>query len=305
MFLRHPSRYYIYYLFSRRTLDTAALVTQLSSLGLPLPQEEKALEAFIKALKKERSLMSFPPGFNPGAEEMSKETVAFLKRWKIYDMWTKDPYTERAFEILREPQARRMIEALLLGPLNIASIARRLKDRFDFPDTIANPQVVRAFNHYFWNVQALSVSEWRSLIYEWIPGKDKGGLLMSLHASKDAAGAAMSIAAADNHLESVRDVDMYKAMRDHGFRMFMEHALLEHTSFTRSQGALLAFQIVKMAGEELDKRRGGSAEILDEMKRIETLYDTKKPTSVRELPTLQSPLAIRLPKDTTNEHDPS
>lgn len=277
-------------------MDSVTLLRHVGSLGLPLPQKEKEFDRFVDYLKKARALMTFPPGFNPGAEQMNKETISFLKKWKIYDLWVRDPYAMRAVELLEEPQARRMLDVLLLGPLNISSIAKRLKDRFGFPDEVANPQVVRAYNHYFWNVHALSINEWRQLIYDWLPGRNSD-LLMALYSPRDAAGVSMSIAAADNHFEALREVDMYKAMRDHGFRLFMEHALLDKGGFARTQGALLAFQVVKMAGEELDKRRGGSAELLDEMKRFETLYDTKRPTTIKELPTVRAVLPAETPKE--------
>lgn len=285
--IRHPARHYIYYMFSKRGLGIEQVCLHLDDLRLPLPQDEKVLDRFMRSLVRTRREMNFPPGFDPLAESPNAETQAFLTKWQISDIWRQDPFVGLAVDLLEEPIIRRMMEALLLGPLSPAAIADRIKHRFGLTEAAMNVRVVRAFAHYFWDIAALSMPEWRTLIATWLPDKNNNDYLAALTSPRTPAGAALTLALVDRSAESLNPVAQYTAFRDMAFSMFMEHALLQsQPSLPRSQGAFMTFQLVKMADEELTKHQGGSAELLEEFKRIQTMYDASRITSVKDLPAL-------------------
>jgi hypothetical protein len=293
--LSHPARYYIYYLFSRRALDAAAIVQNLADLGLPVPQSKEGVEGFAKELREERQKMAFPPAFNP--LEPAGDTDNFLRKWKIRDMWAKDPFVLTATDLLWEPGPRRMLQTLLLGPLNYSDIAYRIRRRFGYSDDVVNTRVVRLYAHYYWDDTSLTPQQWRTLLYSWT----KGGIsdyLTALNAPRSQAGAALAISAADRGGgASLSPVIMYQCIRDQGFKMFMEHTLLDKPGLDRTQGAMFALKIVREAEEELDKRRGGSAELIEELAKIETVYDETRLRTVHDLPQVRQ----ALPQTTQND----
>ncbi len=286
--LRHPSRHYIYYLFSKRTMDVVTIVQHLGELRLPVPQTADKLEQFVNHLTEVRRKMRFPAQYNP--LDINDPTRKFLCRWKIAGMWERDEFVGKAADILFEPSIRRMLECLILGPLAVTDIAYMVQRRFGLQESAMNAQVVRAFMHYFWDDTALDQEEWRWFVYSWMHGFNDD-FLTALNAPRSPAGAALTIAAADRGgSQSINPVSMYSAIRDQGFRMFMEHALHDKPGVSRTQGAMFALQIVTQAEEELEKRRGGSAELLEELHKIETVYDTTRVTTVRELPQIRKSL---------------
>jgi hypothetical protein len=265
----------------------------LSDLGVPLPQKMDSLEKFIVSVVTERERLVFPPNFDPTAEVLNGPTLNFLRDLNIVSMWRPDEFICAATDILHEPQMRRMIEALLLGPISPASVADRVRDRFGLPDAVMNVRVIKTYAHYFWDTTALSPAEWKTLISTCLPDADNNDYLAALNAPRSVAGAALTLAMVDRNADALSPVVRYEAIRDHSFSMYMEHALLQNRSnVQRTQGAYMAFQMVKMADEELAKHRGGSADLLDEFKRLGTEYDTDKITSVKDLPSLNVPPII-------------
>lgn len=286
--LVHPSRHYIYYLFSKRALDVPTIVQRLVDLWLPVPTDEKKMAQFTNMLLAARQKMHFPAGYNP--LDSNEGTEAFLRRWKIEGMWRHDPFVARAGDVLLAPPIRRMVEVLLLGPLSLADIARQVRERFALPQDVMNTRVISSFMHYYWDYGALNHEQWTDCLFYWMPGYNND-LLTALKAPRSPAGAALAIAAADRGgAQSLNPVAMYSAIRDQGFQMFMEHALNEKPSLLRTQGAMFALNIITQAEEQLDKRRGTTAELLEHLHKIETVYDNKKLRSVNDLPTIRESL---------------
>jgi len=297
--LRHPSRRYIYYLFSKRTMDVATIIAHLEELRLPAPPDAETAEKFRDELLAERRRMRFPVQYDPFV--LNPETRAFLREWKIEGIWAKDDFVLHALDLLFEASIRRMIETMLLGPLAIPDIARRVRERFGLPERAMNTAVVRAYGHYFWDDSALTLDEWRWFAFHWTRGRCND-YITALSAPRTPAGAAMAISVADRGGgQSLSPVVMYSAMRDHGFNMFMQHALNDSPGLARTQAAMFALEIVTKSQEELDKRRGASAELLEELNKIETIYDSRKMTTVHELPQLRRGLPPPAVIDTHGE----
>lgn len=303
--LKHPSRHYIHYLLSKRTLNTEQIIDHLDDLSLPLPRKAEELVNFTATVIRLRNKMLFPPGFDPKKTPMEEGTRRFLSKYGISDIWVDDPFVGAATDILFEPMIRRVLQALLLGPLTPAAISSRIANRFGLPEHAMNVRVVKAYSHYYWDTSSLSIPEWRRLVTAWmgVDGDDpkdtlelNSDYLAALNAPRSAAGAALVLALTDRSADSLSSVAMYTAIRDQGFNMFMGHALLStRPSLQRTQAAFMAFQMVRGADEELTRHRGSTSELIDEFRRIETTYDSTKIDTVRDLPALRSDNVVDIP----------
>lgn len=293
--LRHPSKRYIHYLFSKRAYNLATVVDHLGSLLLPVPSDAKVLEQFVIDLGLERARMRVPANYDPTSRPMGDATRRFLEDWRIYDMWSGDPFVGRAVDCLFEPHIRRMMEVLLLGPFTMRSIARILQNRFDLTQEVMNPRVVAAYAHYFWDYDALSTPDWHGFTHGWIRG-DITDYRVALLAPRNASGVATTLAVIDRGGEELNPVARYSTARDYGFKMFMEHALLQQPTLGRTQAAMFALQIMIQSEAELDKRRGGSAELLEELKKLEVVHDTSEIKTIHDLPVVKH---HALPESTT------
>lgn len=286
--LRHPSQHYIYYLLSRRTLDAAAIIQNLADLHLPTPQDAMKLKGFTDTLMTLREKMKIPAGFNPRAAKLNEETIEFLREWGIYGMWTGDRFTRTATDLLDEPQIRYMIEVMCLGPVSIPDIARRVQARFSLPPEVMNTRVITQYMHYYWNESLLDRNDWELVLRYQHRGKAEDHRL-ALAAPRTVAGAAMTVAVADRGGgHSINSVAMYSTIRDQGFRMFMQHAMSEAPTMNRTLGAAAALGIIVQSEEELSKHRGGTADLMQSLAKIETRYDEQRLLSVEDLPQLRS-----------------
>lgn len=301
LLLHHPARHYIHYLLSRRTLSIRNLLEHLGDLNFPLPQERAGIEDLVGDLQRLQKDMKIPAGFNPTDPNPNPATAAFFERWKIGAMWRRDPFVKHATDAMMEPHIRRSLEVMLLGPLNVAAIANRLADRWSMSPDVMNARTIREFSHYYWLYSSMNVSQWRNFFFTHYPKGDHSDLLMALNAPRTGAGAALTLAVSDRGADSLSSADAYNAFRNTAFVMYMQHATMERPSLARTQGAFFALQTFRMAEEELDKTRGASAELLEELRKMETVYDRGRVLTIREVPVLR-PL---LPTGAMEEKEPA
>jgi hypothetical protein len=294
--MKHPSRNYITYLISKRSLSAVEIWAQLLSLGLPVPNEDitvtrkkgsiqidnPSFSLFLDTLKGEQRSTVFPPGYDP-TNLKHGPTADFLRSKKIYDMWAGDPFVGTAVDLLNEPQIKRMIEVMLVGPLSYNAIARRIAKRYGFPLHVMNPRVVQSYAHYFWDFHALDRSEWMEIMQEWMGGYISD-YRTSLLAPRTPTGAALSGWVADGGLEPLRDVHRFRAIRDTSFLHFMSCAVNHRPGQSTADSMLKYFMVITQAQEHIDMRQGGSAEVLEELRRLEPVYDESPMTTALELP---------------------
>lgn len=291
--IRHPSRRYIYYLISKRSLGVVNILLTLRELGLPVPPkmvmvpklgfvDNPEYEEFEDTLHAAMSGLRFPPRYDPtvGGNAL---TTGFLDGLRVRSMWEGDPFVGAAGDILNEPALKRMIEVMLLGPLNYDSISRRLAHRFHLPIHVMNPRVVQAYAHYYWDFEAIDREDWDVILQEWMPGRNID-YSVSLNAPRTKYGAALSAWMADGGITPLKDVYAIRAMRDESFRHFMQSATIHHPGQRTSEGMRNYFQIFLQAQEAIEMRQGGTAEVLEELRRIEAEYDRTPMTTVHELP---------------------
>lgn len=283
--LRHPARHFIYYLISRQSYRIKDVMEQLSELGIPLPQVSSRVEDFTKRLILLRKSMKVPGDFEPTAPRPNEATLRFLDTWKIGSLWRRDPFTSRAADMLHELPIRRSIEVMLMGPLQADHIAKRVRSRWSLPDDVMNARVIRDYAHYFWNPAAMDRAQWKSFFFDYYPPKtDNLDYAMAMNVARSKEGALLVLALSDRGADGLTNAEFYHMMRNASGLAFLQHAFLEYPSAARATSMLATITSFKMAAEELDKHRGGSAELLDELRKMEPVYDRSPSASIYDLP---------------------
>lgn len=281
--IEHPARYYIYYLFSQRRYRAHEVVAFLRRQNMPVPQEEGLLQIFIETLAKVQAELVFPPNFDPTRCKTHEPTAQWLREHRIYDMWAGEPNVMFAFDILDMPAIRRSLEIMLLGPLALPAIARRLADVHGLDPDVLNVGTVRYFAHYFWNMECVSAIK-QPVILRQMQG-DSEDYFAVYNAPRSQIGASMSLYIATRGGSGVpKEAEMFKYMRDCSFMEFIKTAATRYPGMGKATAMQALMTCVISTQEQVDMRRGGSAELLDHMRRLQTRYDERKLTTVSDLP---------------------
>lgn len=279
--IEHPARYYILYLLSQRRFHPQEIISDLLRQNMPVPQDEKRLSVFTQSIALAQQSLAFPPNYRP-YDLTHRPTVEWLNKMRILDLWAREPHAMFATDLLDQPELRRELEVMLLGPLDFADIAKRLAILHRLDRDVMNVSTVRYFAHYYWNPEAVPSSKWPEYI----------GLIPSnldyevaYKAPRNQVGAALSVYVATKGAGGVpKETVMFRVARD---TCFMEFLQVSATRFPGMQKATAMQSLVNAliaSQEQVDMRRGGSAELLDELRRMETRFDPKRLTNVEELP---------------------
>lgn len=279
--LGHPARYFIFYLLSKRQYTCAGVIAQLMKQNMPLPSDEKDLERFTSSIRDAQKSMVFPPNFDP-RDLKHVPSMMWLRQHRIYDIWAGEPEVTYAIDLLDQPSIRRELEVMLLGPLKFADIATRLADLHGLDSSVMNVSTVRYYAHYFWNTEALSMQQWPKMLKN-IPESEDYFAVFS--APRSQVGAAMSVYVATRGGSGIpKEHVMFRYLRDCCFMEFIKVAATRSPGMGKATAMQQLVSSLIAAQEQVDMRRGGSAELLDELRRMETRYDDRRLTTAEELP---------------------
>lgn len=279
--LEHPARYYIFFLFAQRRYKTKEVLSLLFRQGMPLPRDQKEFDAFAADLDRVQAEMKFPPGFTLN-NLAHIPTADWLRDHRIYDMAAREPHVMYAVDILDQPSLRRELEIMLLGPLDYGDIAKRLVTLHGLDPTVMNRATVKYYAHYFWNSEALSMQRWPALLQSLPFSEDYFSVFM---APKSQVGAAMSVYVATRGGSGIpKEQTMFRYVRDTCFMEFIKVAATRYPGMQKAMAMQGLVNSLISAQEQVDMRRGGSAELLDEIRRMETKFDERRLTQAEELP---------------------
>jgi hypothetical protein len=279
--IEHPARNYIAFLLSQRRFKVNELVAQLMRQNMPVPREEKVLSAFMEILQLAQRGLQFPAGYDP-TNLKHQPTSLFLHAHRIYDLWAREPHVMFAIDILDQPSVRRELEIMLLGPLNYRDIAKRLAIGHGLDPEVMNISTVRYYAHYFWNIEAVPMTKWPILL-EGMPNSiDYSTVFL---APRSQVGAALSVFIASRGAGGVpKESIMFRYVRDTSFMEFIKLTATRYPGMQKATAMQALVNSLIAAQEQVDMRRGGSAELLDELRKMDTKFDPKRLTSVEELP---------------------
>ncbi len=290
----HPARHYIFYLLSRRQYRITEIAAQLIRQNMPVPSGTEEFEAFKGEILKAQKQMVFPPGYNP--RDLTHEpTAQWLRLHRIYDIWAGEPEVTYAIDVLDQPSLRRELEIMLLGPLRLSDIATRLVELHGLDPAVMNVATVRYYSHYFWNIDALPTQQWPKLLAG-IPGSDDYFSVFS--APRSQVGAAMSVYIATRGGSGIpKETVMFRYVRDCCFMEFIKVTSARAPGMGKSAAMAGLVTSLISSQEQVDMRRGGSAELLDELRRMETRYDERRLTTAAELPLHSLPAELEREKE--------
>jgi hypothetical protein len=281
--LEHPARYYIYYLFSRRKYRAHEIVGLLRRQNMPVPIDEGQYAIFYETLSRIQSRMVYPPNFDPSRAKTHAPTAEWLHKHRIYDMWVGEPNVMNAFDLLDAPALRRSLEIMLLGPLALGDIARRLCAVHGVDSAVLNIGSIRYFAHYFWNMECVPAIRQPEILRQ-MQG-DSEDYFAVYNAPRSQVGASMSLYIATRGGSGVpKEAEMFKYMRDCSFMEFIKTAATRYPGMGKASAMQSLMSCVISAQEQVDMRRGGSAELMDHLRRLETRYDDRTLTSAADLP---------------------
>jgi hypothetical protein len=221
--------------------------------------------------------------------------MTWLREHRIYDIWADEPEVICAIDLLDQPSIRRELEIMLLGPLQYSDIATRLVDLHGLDPSVMNTGTVRYYAHYFWNVDTVSAQKWPKVIAS-IPASEDYNAVFS--APRSQVGAAMSVYIATRGGSGIpREQVMFRYVRDCCFMEFIKVASTRSPGMSKSTAMQNLVTSLIAAQEQVDMRRGGSAELLDELRRMEQRYDDRRLTAAAELPLHHLPSELEREKE--------
>lgn len=277
----HPARHYILYLLSRRQYRVREIVVQLIQEGFPMPGPEHEFLALQRQIQVVQSELRFPPNYSP-RDPSHRPTAEWLQKHRIYDMWMMGPDIVTSLDVLDTPSLRREVEIMLLGPLNYIDIAKRLATLHSAEAGSMTAATIRNYAHYFWDVEALTPQKWPDFLYNMPSGDDYIAVYTS---PRSTVGAALSLYVATRGASGIpKEQIMFRHARDSCFMEFLKVSSMRHPGMNKATAMQSLVTSLIQTQEQVDMRRGGSSELLDELRRMETRFDPNKLTSVEELP---------------------
>lgn len=290
--LEHPARYYIFYLLSRRQYRCVDIIAKLIQQNMPVPTDEREFDTFSRSLKLAQQQMVFPPGYDP-RDLSHAPTAVWLHEHRIHDLWAGEPEVTYAIDILDQPSLRRELEILLMGPLRFIDIAARLVELHGLDPRVMNVATVRYYAHYFWNTETMTSQRWERMLNS-LPDD----YFSVFSAPRSQVGAAMSVYIATRGGSGIpKETVMFRYIRDCCFMEFIKVTSARQPGMGKSAAMAGLVTSLISAQEQVDMRRGGSAELMDELRRMETRYDERRLTSAAELPLHSLPAELEREKE--------
>lgn len=292
--IEHPARHYILYLLSRRQYQVRDIFIRLMEQNFAMPEMEHEVLSLHRQIEKVRDELIFPPGYDP-TDLSHRGTAEFLRKHRIYDMWAMGPDIVSALDVLDTPSLRREVEIMLLGPLRYGDIAKRLLEFHGFELSQMNMSTIRAYAHYFWDIEGMPHTRWHDFLDNIKTGAD---YLVAYKAPRSQVGAALSIyLATRGGVGTPKEQIMFRHVRDNCFAEFLKVSSLRFPGMQKSASMQGLVSALIQAQEQVDMRRGGSSEVLEELRRLESRFDDRPLTSAAELPLHYVPANIEEAKD--------
>lgn len=180
-FTRHPSENFIKYLLTLTTpeaQDNTWVQFSVQSMGFPKPNED-----YIDHMRLELD-RDMPISYDP-KDRYNRDSVKFLRAAGVWSMHNQDEAVRDALKILPNYRARRIIEQLLLGRIEMSEVAKKANSRLGEYFTVG---AIKAYQHYFWNTSLLKTPDWLTFFeeYETTDSSNsiavlQGGPAMALH----------------------------------------------------------------------------------------------------------------------------
>lgn len=156
---RHPSERFIKSLLTRG-LNTDKIMKALAEYGLP-PLPEEHADDYLDQLEQELGKLPAPL-HDPASHE-------YLREHQIYFLIHPDSVVAGCTRLLDNHAVKRDVYVSLIGRVTSEDLAAHLALTYDVD---VSTETVRAFQHYYFDVDRMSVDDW-ALIMDSLPGSDE------------------------------------------------------------------------------------------------------------------------------------
>jgi hypothetical protein len=169
--VRHPAEFFIKAMMIQMpTLGDPDILKRLEDWGFlkPLAEEQKFYIQFIRSDLAPGGQNVPPPDFNY-SDRLSRSSMRYLREQQVYEYFYPMAAMNEAYDILRTPDKRLLVDQGLLARLPFKILATQLNRKKNWHLTETG---VELYKHYFCNVDLLTFDEWgrflygRSMLYE-------------------------------------------------------------------------------------------------------------------------------------------
>ena len=266
---RSPSEYFVKYLISQGKHDPNTILRLLEDLCL-----DGLTSGYIRDLT--RKMEPFPSVFKPDVKT-HRPSQKYLRDQGVRDLWFPNPHVEEAYAILSDAQLRSDVEQLLLSPLRVEDIVKRIVNAHSVSLTIAG---VESFSHYFWKKSLLSMDEWVDYL------ENRPGSYQSITAMRVAPDMATEVVPWVVGLEGVpKNLNtgvVHRRIRDTFFLKMLEverqPASLAHSKMCKNY-----MDIIRAAEAEMRQSDVALKDVLKEFEKFRMKKDTTAVPAIEEV----------------------
>lgn len=156
---RHPAENFIKFLMTGphpSASNNDWIQMMLTSYGFPSPDTDYLI-------KLRADIMSRMPDNFQRNNPYHRPSKEFMRKEGIYGLHNPDKASREATLILANLRVRQPIEDLILGRMDPKDIAKKINARYA---EFLTADGIRAYKHYYWNVDLLRVEDWQRLLSE-------------------------------------------------------------------------------------------------------------------------------------------
>jgi hypothetical protein len=151
--MRSPSENFIKFLISKKEFHSTQIIALLEDYAL----HHNVNADTIRTLTRRMGDIPEPDAIvskNVVDQRLAKE---WYRAQGILGLWLPNEDVRGAYTLLTQVQVRKNLEPLLLSPLRIEEITKRINKHHNLSITVTT---VEAYGHYFWNKNLLSMQDW-------------------------------------------------------------------------------------------------------------------------------------------------
>jgi hypothetical protein len=270
--MRHPAEYFFKaQLISTPSITDGDLLQRASDWSFfpPLAGEQKDYVTHLRASLSGTDAP--PPGFNPH-DRLHRPSIRYLRQQKVYEYFWPDSAMQEAWDILRQPDRRMVIEQMLMARIDPNIGVKQINMKKGWKLTIPG---ILAYKHYFWNVDLLTFDEWGRFLY---------GRSMLYERHIDLQMAQPNLALHLIHVnQQIESKDMIQEVQRHAYFLFMELANKPGTDPAKTKGMAVMGKLVLEAHEALSTSDMALKDVLKNFEKFRMERPMAIPPPMKEL----------------------
>jgi len=157
--MRSPAENFIKFLISKKEFQPTQILAMLEDYALHYTVTSDTIRVLT------RKMGTLPdPGALAGSDVIAQRAAKDWYRTQgILGLYIPNADVQGAYALLSQPTVRKNLEPLLLSPMRIEEVTKRINKHHSLTLAVTT---VEAYRHYFWNKDYLSMKEWLVFLNE-------------------------------------------------------------------------------------------------------------------------------------------